>query len=424
MTILSRDSVFVYLAQQTNSIHEVEIAIELDSSVSLVRQRLRDLGDAVETDGDGNWCIPSSGTKVKTEEEQRLETRTNDGRYVREEIEQVSDRSTLLELLGQLHNLRQELFLHAHNTSDDLKKNQLLATVVDKDKQITSVKQKLGLSETNNYQIELYICFIRCDGGTQPRAAMDENTIDEYAEAMGEETKFPPITVFFDGEFWLADGFHRLKAAEKIGLFKITVEVKQGSLRDAVLYSCGANATHGLRRSNVDKRRAVLRLLEDKEWSQWSDRSIARCCGVSHDLVNRMRKSHCHNMTVTKLNDKNLTDKVDEAIDERTYTTKYGTTGKMKTGKISKSNSKRFKKTKDTDRLTKTTKSDLRADVEAKKMKKEGLNYKPGLGCEWNVKVEQSTWKRLQECQAKLGTATLDGAINRLIDLASDLIND
>ena len=109
MTILSRDSVFVYLAQQTDFIHEVEIAIELDSSVSLVRQRLRDLGDAVETDGDGNWCIPSSGTKVKTEEEQRLETRTNDGRYVREEIEQVSDRSTLLELLGQLHNLRQEI---------------------------------------------------------------------------------------------------------------------------------------------------------------------------------------------------------------------------------------------------------------------------------------------------------------------------
>ncbi len=85
-------------------------------------------------------------------------------------------------------------------------------------------------------------------------------------------------------------------------LNEIAVEVRQGTQRDAVLYSCGANATHGLRRTNADKRRAVLRLLEDSEWSQWSDREIARQCGVSNRFVSNLRKSICERYTDTKLN--------------------------------------------------------------------------------------------------------------------------
>ena len=38
------------------------------------------------------------------------------------------------------------------------------------------------------------------------------------------------------------------------------------------LHSVGANATHGLRRSNADKRRAVVLLLEDEEWSSGQTR--------------------------------------------------------------------------------------------------------------------------------------------------------
>jgi len=46
----------------------------------------------------------------------------------------------------------------------------------------------------------------------------------------------------------------------------------------------------------------VMVLLNDPEWQEWSDREIARRCCVSHDFVNRMRKSICHSMTDTKLN--------------------------------------------------------------------------------------------------------------------------
>jgi hypothetical protein len=72
---------------------------------------------------------------------------------------------------------------------------------------------------------------------------------------------------------------------------EIRAEVRPGTERDALLYSISANATHGLPRSNADKRKAVALLLADAEWSQWSDREIARRCQVSNKFVSHMRRS-------------------------------------------------------------------------------------------------------------------------------------
>lgn len=101
---------------------------------------------------------------------------------------------------------------------------------------------------------------------------------------------FPPVTAFYDGShYWLADGFHRLSAALELDYVKITADIRQGTRRDAVLYSIGANATHGLSRTNADKRRAVERMLHDEEWRGWSDREIARRCAVSNRFVSNLR---------------------------------------------------------------------------------------------------------------------------------------
>jgi hypothetical protein len=132
------------------------------------------------------------------------------------------------------------------------------------------------------------------DGGTQMRAGMDAATITEYADALAEADAwpFPPIVVFHDGEkYWLADGFHRVNAAHRSGKFsQIPADVRAGTRRDAILHAAGANAAHGLRRTNGDKRRSVEVLLRDEEWSQWSDREIAKRCLVSHNFVSELRK--------------------------------------------------------------------------------------------------------------------------------------
>ncbi len=132
---------------------------------------------------------------------------------------------------------------------------------------------------------------IRTDGGTQPREYLNELVLEEYVEAMSQGAEFPPVTLFYDGvHYWLADGFHRFFAAKKYGVDALLAETHQGTRRDAILYAAGANATHGLRRTNADKRRAVMTLLGDEEWRAWSNREMARQCGVTHTFVGKLRK--------------------------------------------------------------------------------------------------------------------------------------
>lgn len=165
----------------------------------------------------------------------------------------------------------------------------------------------------------LALDLIRADQRAQPRENLNTDITQAYADDMAEGIEFPPLTVYFDGEtYWLADGFHRRYAAISLGLAEFPCEIRRGGLREAILHSCSANAEHGHRRSNADKRRAVTRLLEDEEWRQWSDREIARQCRVHHTFVGKMRSEM---ETVTG----------DNTSEERTYTTKHGTKAKMNT---------------------------------------------------------------------------------------------
>lgn len=137
---------------------------------------------------------------------------------------------------------------------------------------------------------DLRVTIIRTDGGTQSRVQLDWLAVDEYTHAMLEGATFPPVVVFHDGQdYWCADGFHRLQAAARAGRELVAADVRQGTRRDALLYSVGANSNHGVRRTNADKRAAVLLLLNDEEWAAWSDREIARRCGVSDPFVGALR---------------------------------------------------------------------------------------------------------------------------------------
>jgi len=138
---------------------------------------------------------------------------------------------------------------------------------------------------------QLLVESIRIDGETQSRERINEETVTEYAEAMKVATgkPWPALTVYFDGtEYWLADGFHRLLAALRNGRKNVTADVKQGSRADAAWASCAANQSHGLRRTNSDKLKAVkiaLNLHPEK-----TDRVLAQHCGVSHPFVGELRR--------------------------------------------------------------------------------------------------------------------------------------
>ncbi len=164
----------------------------------------------------------------------------------------------------------------------------------------------------------LQIADIRTDGGTQSRAGLNQDIVRDYAQEMQAGAEFPPVTVFHDGSaYWLADGFHRIAAAREAGLIEFPADVRQGTRRDAVLHSVGANGRHGLRRTNEDKRRAVIMLLEDEEWAAWSNYEIARRCDVSEGFVRGLRPHYVQNV-----------------VSETRYTTKHGTAATMNTANI------------------------------------------------------------------------------------------
>jgi len=165
----------------------------------------------------------------------------------------------------------------------------------------------------------LSLASIRTDGGTQSRAQLYHPTVSDYVEIIAGGVDFPAVVVFFDGtDYWLADGFHRHAAYASLNRKDIAADVHQGTRRDAILYSVGANSSHGLRRTSEDKRRAVTVLLNDPEWINWSDREIARQCAVSQPFVSKIRPI--------------VTDNV--ISEPRTYTNKHGTESQMNTGNI------------------------------------------------------------------------------------------
>lgn len=102
---------------------------------------------------------------------------------------------------------------------------------------------------------------------------------------------FPPIVVFEDddGRLVVADGFHRVRAAQQNGQMDIVAEIHRGSRLEALRYSLGANNAHGLRRTNADKRRSVELALSEETLRGYTDNYIAGLCGVGNHLVAEVR---------------------------------------------------------------------------------------------------------------------------------------
>jgi uncharacterized ParB-like nuclease family protein len=123
----------------------------------------------------------------------------------------------------------------------------------------------------------------------QTRAALNEDTVSDYAEAMERGDKFPPVTVFTDGaEYYLADGFHRVEALRRIGKKAVMAELQDGDYKAALLYALKANSTHGLRRTNADKRHALEMAWNAREHlfgGEPSNALLADTCGVTRRWV-------------------------------------------------------------------------------------------------------------------------------------------
>ena len=123
------------------------------------------------------------------------------------------------------------------------------------------------------------------------RVKLDAGTIDAYCEDLKNGAIFPPIDVFREkgsGRCILSDGFQRLLAHIHAEREEIECNIHEGGPHEALLHALGANAQHGLRRTNADKRNAVMMALKDPAISALLVKEIADICRVTKRTVNRM----------------------------------------------------------------------------------------------------------------------------------------
>jgi hypothetical protein len=136
----------------------------------------------------------------------------------------------------------------------------------------------------------IQLALIVADDDLQPRVKTDHHISQEYGLAMAKGDQFPPLDVFWDGEtYWLAGGFHRYHAASAIGLPFIDCFVHEGSRDDALWFTCGTNAKHGVRRSRDDIRLVIERALLHPQGAGRTDREIAAMITCSHHTVAAVR---------------------------------------------------------------------------------------------------------------------------------------
>ncbi len=126
------------------------------------------------------------------------------------------------------------------------------------------------------------------DTGLQPRVGgLDADHVSSLQE---NPEGWPPLAVVLqDGKHILVDGFHRLAAAQNLGLDTVSVQVLDLPA-DGDLHSLAfaLNTAHGRPLSLTDRRTFADRLL--RQHPEWADREIGRRCGLSSNTVGAVRE--------------------------------------------------------------------------------------------------------------------------------------
>jgi|GEM_PF-5301867 len=145
----------------------------------------------------------------------------------------------------------------------------------------------------------LEIADLERDADLQARVGLNVDVVKEYAEQMKAGAAFPPVLVFAgSGGHALVDGFHRVAAREALGFTTVLAEIRQGTREDALWHGLTTNQAHGLRRTNDDKHRSVVKALTHTRGRNLSDRQIANHCGVHHYTVSRIRQQLEQSQTI------------------------------------------------------------------------------------------------------------------------------
>lgn len=137
--------------------------------------------------------------------------------------------------------------------------------------------------------VSLKVKDIKVDWSQNPRIKHKEH-ISEIQEAIRGNESLPVIVVYLvEGEYRLAEGFHRIEAYKAENVESVKCEVVKGSVKDWKI-ACYASNRHqkALKRTREEKRKAVSMMVE--AFPELSTREIAVAIDVSHQFVHLVRQ--------------------------------------------------------------------------------------------------------------------------------------
>jgi hypothetical protein len=106
------------------------------------------------------------------------------------------------------------------------------------------------------------IAELLANAAVDPAAHLDRRRVERYAEALDT---LPPVVVFqTEVGLLIADGYHRVAAAQAKGLDTIEADIRTGSLRDALAYAVAIGA--GERNLTEE---AVLERIRNRSQGRW-----------------------------------------------------------------------------------------------------------------------------------------------------------
>ncbi len=129
--------------------------------------------------------------------------------------------------------------------------------------------------------MKLAIKDIVVDPTVQIRRGNHEATIRRYEESF---EKLPPVDVFKTPEgLLLADGFHRIAAAERLGLREIAANIHKGTREHALEFAVVSNTKNAEPFTPEERDEGIRRLRQLHP--DWSNVRVAQVMSVSDDTV-------------------------------------------------------------------------------------------------------------------------------------------
>lgn len=127
---------------------------------------------------------------------------------------------------------------------------------------------------------------IEVDPTIQIRRGNREETLRRYEDAFD---KLPPVDVFDTSDgLLLADGFHRIAAAIRLGKQSINAKVHKGTRQDALEHAVIANTKNADPLTSEERDDGIRRLRQIHPKETWSLRRIAEAMSVSEVTVRRV----------------------------------------------------------------------------------------------------------------------------------------